>query len=154
MTCTILASTAAAANEPYGDVGGFTVDWIVPSTEPALRAATGFAKLAWFRMFYAFAPIMNPERTWNWMFFLRHRSVLKMPGPRKVLRGTVPKVVAVPAGTNWLAVKHGLFAFTALEPHCLGTAVVGVARMVTFCMLLPLKLSIEVPSMMLKGKPV
>src|SRR6266481_6091678 len=41
MTCTILASTAAAANDPYGDVGGFTVDKIVPNAELALRLATG-----------------------------------------------------------------------------------------------------------------
>jgi len=49
-----------------------------------------------------------------------------------VLRGTVPKVVAAPRGTNWPAVKHGVFAFTALELHCLWTAAMGVARMVRF----------------------
>ena len=35
--------------------------------------------------------------------------------------------MAAPAGTNWPAVKHGVFAFTALELHCLWTAAMGVA---------------------------
>src|SRR5882762_6350524 len=133
MTCTILASTAAAANDPYGDVGGFTVDKIVPNDEPALRLATGLAKLTWFKMLYAFAPIMKCSRTTK--FFLRLKSVLKYPGPRKELRGIVPNVVAAPAGTNWLVVKQGVV--TALELHCLGTVVVGAPSTVMNCMFLP-----------------
>src|SRR5260370_21704412 len=63
----------------------------------------------------------------------------------------VPKVVAAPAGTNWPDEKHG--TFTAVELHCLWTAVVGDARTVRNAMLFPRKLSLDVPSMTLKGKP-
>ena len=52
-------------------------------------------------------------------FFLRLRSVLKWPGPRRESRGTVPNVVALPAGTNSLDVRHR--TVTALAPHCFGT---------------------------------
>lgn len=48
-------------------------------------------------------------------FFLRLRSVLKWPGRRKESRGAVPKVVALPAGTNSLDVRH------RMAPHCFGT---------------------------------
>ena len=107
MTWRMRASVAAAANAPYGDVGGCTALMIDPKSL-LLRLETGFAKFTWFSTLYAFAPSVKVNLSVRWKLFFSPRSVLKYPGPRKEFRGIVPKLVTAGPLAKSAAVKHGL----------------------------------------------
>ena len=87
-----------------------------------MRLATGLAMFTWFRTLYALA---DAEA------LLRLRSVLKLPGPRKELRGTVKERGSFIRRNEFARCKARL---RLPHWHSIVSALsVGVASTITFC---------------------